>query len=77
MPKVVMIAKNTFVWLDQLSKKYGRHITTLDQIPDEELDLLAKWNFTGLWLIGIWERSNASRKIKQLTGNPDAASSLE
>ena len=24
----------------------------LDQIPDEELDTLARWGFTGLWLIG-------------------------
>ncbi len=75
MPKVVMIAKNSYVWLDQLSKKYKRQITRLDQIPDEELDTLARWNFTALWLIGIWERSSASRKIKQLTGNPDAAPS--
>ncbi len=75
MPKVVMIAKNIFVWLDQLSKKYNRPITRLDQIPDEELDMLARWNFTALWLIGIWERSSASRKIKQLTGNPEAAPS--
>ncbi len=75
MPKVVMIAKNAFVWLDQLSKKYSREINRLDQIPDEELDRLVNWNFTALWLIGIWERSSASRKIKQLTGNPEAASS--
>ncbi len=75
MPKVVMIAKNIFVWLDQLSKKYNRSITKLDQIPDEELDILARWNFNALWLIGIWERSSASRKIKQFTGNPEAASS--
>ena len=75
MPQVVMIAKNTFVWLDQLSKKYRRNISTLDQIPDEELDDLAKWNFTCLWLIGIWERSSASKKIKQFTGNTDATSS--
>ena len=75
MPKVVMIAKNIFVWLDQLSKKYQRPITRLDQIPDEELNDLARWNFTALWLIGIWERSSASRKIKQMTGNPEAASS--
>ncbi len=75
MPRVVMIAKNTYVWLDQLSKKYNRHIYRLDQIPDEELDQLARWNFTGLWLIGIWERSSASRKIKQMTGNPEATSS--
>ena len=36
---------------------------------------LARWNFTALWLIGIWERSTASRKIKQMMGNPEAASS--
>jgi glycosidase len=75
MPKVVMIAKNIFVWLDQLSKKYQRSITRLDQIPDEELNDLARWNFTALWLIGIWERSSASKKIKQMTGNPEAAAS--
>lgn len=75
MPKVVMIAKNIFVWLDQLSKKYKRSISKLDQIPDEELNDLARWNFTALWLIGIWERSTASKKIKQLTGNPEAAPS--
>ncbi|MGA7159475.1 MAG: alpha-amylase family glycosyl hydrolase [Bacteroidota bacterium] len=75
MPKVVLLAKNTYVWLDQLSKKYRRAITRLDEIPDEELDQLARWNFTGLWLIGLWERSNASRKIKQWTGNPEAVPS--
>jgi glycosidase len=75
MPNVVMIAKNTFVWLDQLSKKYKREIRRLDKIPDEELDQLANWNFNALWLIGIWERSSASQKIKQMTGNPDAAPS--
>lgn len=75
MPRVVMMAKNAPVWLFQLSKKYGREIKTLDQIPDEELDELSNWNFTALWLIGIWERSTASRKIKQMMGNPEAASS--
>lgn len=75
MPRVVMIAKNAFVWLHQLSLKYGREIKRLDEIPDEELDTLARWNFTALWLIGIWERSSASRKIKQMMGNPEAASS--
>ncbi|MCL2558403.1 MAG: alpha-amylase family glycosyl hydrolase, partial [Treponema sp.] len=28
-----------------------------------------------LWLIGLWERSSASRTIKQWTGNPEAAAS--
>jgi glycosidase len=75
MSSVVMIAKNIYVWLDQLSKKYQREIKRLDQIPDEELDHLASWNFNALWLIGIWERCNASKKIKQFCGNPEAASS--
>ncbi|MBU2599317.1 alpha-amylase [bacterium] len=75
MSKVVLIAKNVYVWLDQLSKKYKRPINRLDQIPNEELDLLAGWGFTGLWLIGLWERSPASQKIKQICGNPEAVSS--
>lgn len=75
MPRLVMIAKNTYVWLDQLSRRYGRAITRLDDIPDEELDTLARWGLTGLWLIGIWERSPASQRIKQLTGNPEAIAS--
>ena len=75
MPRVMMIAKNAFVWMHQLTKKYGREIKRLDEIPDVELDTLARWNFTALWLIGIWERSSASRKIKQMMGNPEAASS--
>lgn len=75
MPNVVLLAKNTYVWLDQLSKKYKREIKRLDQVPDEELDIIARWNFNGLWLIGIWERSSASKKIKHLMGNIDAVSS--
>ncbi len=75
MPTVVLMAKSTYVWLEQLSKKYGRHIHRLDQIPDEELRLLAKRGITGLWLIGLWERSRASRTIKRLRGNPDAVAS--
>ncbi len=75
MPHLVLIAKNTYVWLDQLSKAYKRSITRLDQIPDEELDKLAAWGITGLWLIGLWERSTASARIKQLCGNPEAIAS--
>ena len=75
MPRVVLMAKTVLVWLYQLSKKYNREITRLDQIPDEELDLLHNQGFTGLWLIGLWERSYASRRIKQINGNPEAAAS--
>jgi glycosidase len=75
MPRLVLIAKNTYVWLSQLSKEYQRNIVTLDQIPDEELDLLASRGFTGLWLIGLWERSHASQRIKQRMGQHDAVAS--
>ena len=75
MPELVLIAKNSYVWLEQLSRKYGRWIKTLDQIPDEELDLLHDRGFTGLWLIGLWERSGASQKIKQRMGDADAVAS--
>ncbi|MBQ2528953.1 MAG: alpha-amylase, partial [Treponema sp.] len=75
MPKVVLMAKTVLVWLFQLSKQYGRDITRLDQIPDEELNRLRDEGFTGLWLIGLWERSYASKRIKQINGNPEAAAS--
>ena len=75
MPRVVMIARNTLVWMDQLSKKYQREIKKLHDIPDEELDLLAQQGFTVLWLIGLWSRSDISKKIKHWCGNPDAESS--
>ncbi len=75
MPRLVLIAKNTYVWLAQLSEEYGREIKRLDQIPDEELHKLASWGFTGLWLIGLWERSRASATIKQLMGNAEAIAS--
>ena len=75
MPNVVLIAKSTYVWLEQLSKKYLRHIYRLDQIPDEELHLLAARGITGLWLIGLWERTIASQTIKRLRGHHDAVAS--
>jgi len=75
MSNVALMAKSVYVWLDQLSQLYQRHIHRLDQIPDRELDRLARWGFTGLWLIGVWERSPASGKIKRYMGNPEALSS--
>jgi len=75
MPRVVMLAKSTLVWLDQLSKQYGYDVKRLDQIPDRELDIIAERGFTSLWLIGLWERSPASKRIKHLCGNPEAEAS--
>jgi glycosidase len=75
MSSAVLLAKSIHVWLSQLSQQYQQEIKTLDQIPEAELDRLANWGFNALWLIGIWERSRASRTIKQLSGNPEAEAS--
>ncbi len=75
MARTVLVAKSTYVWLDQLSRIHGRAITRLDQIPDEELATLARRGFNALWLIGLWERSRASERIKRLCGNPEAVAS--
>ncbi len=75
MPTVVLIAKSTYVWLAQLTRQYARPIERLDQIPDEELDQLRDRGMNGLWLIGMWERSRASKTIKRLCGQPDAVAS--
>ncbi|MED5357747.1 MAG: alpha-amylase family glycosyl hydrolase, partial [Pseudomonadota bacterium] len=75
MANLILVAKHTYVWLDQLSKRFGYPITTLDQIPDEALRALSDRGFTGLWLIGLWERSEASREIKRRRGNSEAEAS--
>ncbi len=75
MPGVVMIAKSTYVWLAQLERRYGRPVHRLDQIPDDALEELAARGFNALWLIGVWQRSEASRRIKHERGQADAVAS--
>jgi glycosidase len=75
MPNVVMVAKSTFVWLHQLSRTYDRPIRTLADIPDAELSRLAGFGINALWLIGLWRRSRASQRIKQMAGNHQALAS--
>jgi glycosidase len=58
-----------------MSRQYGRRIARLDEIPDEELATLARRGLNSLWLIGVWERSRASKTIKQFCGNTDAVAS--
>jgi len=66
---LVLIAKNTPVWLAQLSMEYRSEIKTLDLIPEEELEKLRSLGISGLWLVGVWQRSPASKKIKHLYGH--------
>jgi glycosidase len=75
MQQLVLVAKHTPVWLQQLGQRYQRPIERLDEIPDEALAELAERGFTGLWLVGVWRRSPASRKIKQLQGQSWAEAS--
>jgi len=52
---------NTWVWLNQLSRKYRRGITLAD-VPPSELEALAAWRFDAVWLMGVWQRGAATRK---------------
>ncbi|MEO0064572.1 MAG: hypothetical protein RLZZ377_998 [Chloroflexota bacterium] len=75
MGEVVIQAKQLLVWLAQLSQRYGAPIRRLDEIPDEELHLLAQRGVSALWPIGIWSRSAASRTMKINAGDADAEGS--
>ncbi len=75
MPELLLIAKHVKVWLHQLSEDTGRDIRRLDEIPNAALDEIADRGFNGLWLVGLWQRSPASRRIKRLAGNPEAEAS--
>lgn len=51
---------NTRVWLTELSRTLGRP-TTLDDIPDSELDRLAGLGFDWVWLLSVWQTGHASQ----------------
>jgi hypothetical protein len=55
---------NTWVWLYELSRKYGRAIT-LGTVPAEEWGAIAALGVDAVWLMGAWERSPAGRRIAQ------------
>ncbi len=47
---------NTWSWLNELSRNYGRTIK-LDSIPTNEWDSIAALCIDAVWLMGVWERS--------------------
>ncbi|MGA8453294.1 MAG: alpha-amylase family glycosyl hydrolase [Candidatus Acidiferrales bacterium] len=53
---------NTWSWLEQLSTR-DKSTTTLANVPDAEWDALAKKGFNIVWLMGVWKRSDESRRI--------------
>ena len=53
---------NTWVWLNELSRKYERPVT-LAAVPSEEWDHLSSLGADAVWLMGVWERSPAGTAI--------------
>lgn len=53
---------NTWVWLADLSKKYGRQVD-LSSVPSPEWDAISDYGFNAVWLMGVWERSPAGIAI--------------
>lgn len=59
---------NTRVWLTELSSKLGRS-ATLDDIPDAELDRLAKLGFDFVWFLSVWQTGLAAQQVSR--SNPE------
>ncbi|MDQ2696069.1 MAG: alpha-amylase family glycosyl hydrolase [Pseudomonadota bacterium] len=53
---------NTLVWLLELSQRAGKALT-LAEVPDDELARLAGLGIDAVWLMGVWQRSSAARKV--------------
>jgi glycosidase len=62
--KIIMAEINTWVWLKEMERKYARQMT-LDRVPPNEWDEFAALGFNAIWLMGIWRRSPAGRKISR------------
>jgi len=58
---------NTWVWLDELSRKHHRPVA-LQTVPAEEWDALAAFGFDAVWFMGIWERSPAGVAVANRNG---------
>ena len=53
---------NSWPWLEQLSARAGRAIR-LGDVPQSEWDSFASLGFDIVWLMGVWQRSDGSRRI--------------
>jgi hypothetical protein len=55
---------NTRVWLTALASQLGRP-ATLDDVPDVELDGLARAGFQWVWLLSVWQTGPASQRVSR------------
>jgi len=53
---------NTWVWLDELRRKYRKSVD-LATVPEREWDAIASHGFDAVWFMGVWERSPAGIDI--------------
>lgn len=53
---------NTWVWLSDLTQKYGKHLD-LSCIPAPEWDAIAALSFDAVWFMGVWQRSPAGTAL--------------
>ena len=54
----VIYEVNTWVWLNDLSRKHQKRLD-LATVPDQEWDAIADQGFDAVWFMGVWERSPA------------------
>jgi hypothetical protein len=59
---------NTRVWLTDLSRSLGRP-ATLDDVPEADLDVLARRGFDWIWLLSVWQTGPAAQQISRT--NPE------
>lgn len=59
---------NTRVWLTELARGLGRP-ATLNDIPDEELDRLARMGFDWVWFLSVWQTGLAGQRVSR--SNPE------
>ncbi len=59
-----LLQLNTRVWLTELSQKLGRS-ATLDDIPDAELDRLAKLGFDWVWFLSVWQTGLGTQQVSR------------
>jgi hypothetical protein len=55
---------NTRVWLTELARSLGRPVT-LGDIPDAELDHLARLGFDWIWLLSVWDTGPAGQRVSR------------
>ncbi len=58
----VIFEINTWVWLSEFGKKYGKPVD-LGSVPAAEWDAIAAFGCDAVWLMGVWERSPAGTAI--------------